>query len=308
MERIFRKIKTKWFNNNKMKKYKILFPCCPLYPNDVDPDYKTEYNLADIMGLGILYYDYEKLVQDTKVKIPQFFRKKTFETSNVIMRGWMLKVEDYAFLYHYLAERGHTLINTPEQYKRCHWLPESYPHLKAFSPATLYSPGTDIEVLWCLVQRMGGKDFILKDYVKSEKGIPHLFKIDGNIKKSEFAKIINEFVEERGKLFNEGIVLREFIDLKKYDGEVNEWRCFVLNGEVADLSQNSNIKGLIAAPAKELVKFTCDTLRGLSNFFTVDFAEKENGSWIVIETGDGQVSGLTPKQNPVGLLNKFEYE
>jgi len=291
-----------------MKKYKILFPCCPGAPLNVDPHFKTEYNIADIMGIEILYYDHDKLVDDVKVKISQFKHKKVFEASNVIMRGWMLKVEEYAFLHHYMAEKKHNLINTPEQYKNCHWLPESYQHLKAFSPFTLYSPTTDIEVLWCLVQRMGEKDFILKDYVKSEKGIPHLFKIKGNIKKFEFAKIIEEFVEERGKLFNEGVVIREFVDLKKYDGEVNEWRCFCFNGKIADMSQNSNIKGLIAAPAKKLVNTACDTLWQISNFFTVDFAEKEDGSWIVVETGDGQVSGLTPKQNPVGLINNFDYE
>lgn len=29
-----------------------------------------------------------------------------------------------------------------------------------------------------------------------------------------------------------------------------------------------------------------------SNFFTMDIAQKENGDWIMIELGDGQVAGL----------------
>ena len=30
-----------------------------------------------------------------------------------------------------------------------------------------------------------------------------------------------------------------------------------------------------------------------SPFFTIDFAELEDGSWTIIECGDGQVSGIT---------------
>lgn len=33
-----------------------------------------------------------------------------------------------------------------------------------------------------------------------------------------------------------------------------------------------------------------------SNFYTVDFAQLSSGEWIVIETGDGQVSVLSPNQ------------
>lgn len=31
----------------------------------------------------------------------------------------------------------------------------------------------------------------------------------------------------------------------------------------------------------------------------MDFAERADGAWIVVETGDGQVSGLTAAQDPV---------
>jgi len=35
-----------------------------------------------------------------------------------------------------------------------------------------------------------------------------------------------------------------------------------------------------------------------SNYYTVDFAELHDGSWIIIEVGDGQVSGLSQNQWP----------
>ena len=34
-----------------------------------------------------------------------------------------------------------------------------------------------------------------------------------------------------------------------------------------------------------------------SPFYTIDYAEKEDGSWIVVETGDGQVSGISEGQD-----------
>lgn len=36
-----------------------------------------------------------------------------------------------------------------------------------------------------------------------------------------------------------------------------------------------------------------------SLLYTVDFAERADGVWIVVETGDGQVSGLAAAQDPV---------
>ncbi|WP_181991340.1 ATP-grasp domain-containing protein [Hungatella hathewayi] len=38
-----------------------------------------------------------------------------------------------------------------------------------------------------------------------------------------------------------------------------------------------------------------------SNFYTIDFARTTNGKYIVIETGDGQVSGL-PSEKEAELL------
>ena len=36
-----------------------------------------------------------------------------------------------------------------------------------------------------------------------------------------------------------------------------------------------------------------------SPFYTIDYAELEDGSWKIIEAGDGGVSGLSPGQDAV---------
>jgi len=43
-----------------------------------------------------------------------------------------------------------------------------------------------------------------------------------------------------------------------------------------------------------------------SNFFTIDIAEKEDGKWMIIETGDGQVSDTSPGQNCLDFYMSME--
>ena len=97
----------------------------------------------------------------------------------------------------------------------------------------------------------------------------------------------------RGDLYVRGIVLKEYVELKRRDSMTNEYRAFYLNGELLTLSPNSNQKEGGPVVPIELVN-AIPVLD--SHFYTVDFAELENGSWTVIETGDGQVSGLSPNQ------------
>ena len=35
-----------------------------------------------------------------------------------------------------------------------------------------------------------------------------------------------------------------------------------------------------------------------SRFFTMDVAKKKDGDWMIVELGDGQVSGLPPSEEP----------
>ena len=59
-------------------------------------------------------------------------------------------------------------------------------------------------------------DFFIKDYVKSVKTDKGVEKINHKtITCVDFMNKINDFVEERGNLFTGGIVLKEFVNLKK---------------------------------------------------------------------------------------------
>jgi hypothetical protein len=96
-------------------------------------------------------------------------------------------------------------------------------------------------------------------------------------------------------------VFKEFVNFKKYKvlkWETNEYRAFFAKGKLLIVHPNSEQPEDAPVVPKELVQW-CEN-KG-SNFYTVDFAELEDGNWIIVEAGDGQYSG-----SPTGLdLNAF---
>lgn len=85
-----------------------------------------------------------------------------------------------------------------------------------------------------------------------------------------------------------------YVDLKKYGEDMNEWRAFYLFGNVLSVSRNSGQQDCATKVPIDLV----EKYKNLpSTFYTVDFAELSDGSWKIIETGDGQVSGLPNELN-----------
>ncbi len=83
------------------------------------------------------------------------------------------------------------------------------------------------------------------------------------------------------------------MNFKKYGKFTNEYRAFFMKGQLVTVSRNSNQSDKCPFVPNNFV----EKLTGLkSSFYTVDFAELDNGMWIIIEVGDGQVSGLSPSQ------------
>jgi len=84
-----------------------------------------------------------------------------------IYRGWMLRPGQYRDLYDGLAERGLRLINTPEEYRRCHYLPDYYPLIEGRTPRSVWTadPTLPITQIMTLLEPFGSRPVILKDYV-----------------------------------------------------------------------------------------------------------------------------------------------
>jgi len=266
----------------------ILFPSSYDNIKQPDPDYKKEYeSVCQIPDFKIILYNYDDFAQGELLRI----YPDNYYTGDCIYRGWMLNPEQYTTLYEFLNARNIKLINTPAEYNCCHLFPTIYPEIKQYTPKILYFE-REQPINWNLVNDTFTR-FMVKDYVKSVKGQDFPTFFETPVPPEEMSQHIDKFRELRGSLFTGGIVLKDYVNLKMYDGRTNEFRAFYLRSELLSLSRNSNQPDNCPLPPQELVA-RFKTLK--SQYYTADFAELPNNSWIVLETGDGQVSGLSPNQ------------
>jgi len=254
----------------------ILFPSSYFHSKKVDEAFQKEYEAALYAGFDILLFDQPSWDNEKKIKLLTPNSKLcTREMQSIsLYRGWMMKPEEYEQFYNDLKGQGVCLITSPEEYLTCHCFPHVYLHVTQDTPKIKVYPNhsyedeIDISTLQSEFDR-----FFIKDFVKSAKNTNFPKYFDKNTTQEEFNQCLKQFFEIRGSLFTGGIVVKEFVDLKKYADKTNEYRAFYLNGEVVSVSRNSLQSHITPEVPKELV----EKYRNLpSSFYTVDFAEKEN--------------------------------
>ena len=103
-------------------------------------------------------------------------------------------------------------------------------------------------------------------------------------------------------LHQQDIIFREFVKLNILEEGIhglpfaNEWRFFCYKDKILSYGFYWTISekiGVLHQEGIDLVEEVMKRVEGKVNFFVVDVAEKEDGSWIVIEMNDGQMSGLS---------------
>ena len=207
-----------------------------------------------------------------------------------------MKPERYEAFFTALKGKGLRPMTSPGAYEEFHMFPLAYMRndvLKAHSPRLVAFPGHGVDA--GMINRMF-TEFMVKDYVKSVKGTRFPVSFRTPVSQERMDEIVKEFARLRGDLFTAGIVCKEYVDLARYGDATNEWRAFYLDGGLLSVCRNSNQPASVVKPPEELV-LACSNLG--SPHYTVDFAERADGGWIVVETGDGQVSGLAAAQDPV---------
>ena len=275
----------------------FLLPSEPLNIKKVDPDFEKEYNALKKMDFEVYLFDHDQFVSYKQLVSNIDFSK----SGEIVLRSWMLKESQYIDLYTILKRNGLLLINTPEQYVNCHHYPSVYKHIQNYASKSIWFHDiTPFNVETC--RDFLGGDLIIKDFVKSEKNDTDLFLLKKELSNSEFFERVLKFKESRGRLFNEGIVLKQYCDLRKYGNFTNEWRIFVFEGNIISCTNNSHLTyGQV--PDIEFLNGIIPNIQ--SNFYTIDIAEKEDGTWMILECGDGQVSGLAPDMSEFIFYSKF---
>lgn len=267
----------------------ILFPSSFLNSLKVDDDLQNEYDAALATKLfGATLFDYDKWFNDSKLII-----HSAPDTERLaIYRGWMMKPDQYEKFYNLLLERNIRLVTGPEQYRLMHIFPNVYKYIKEDTAKMEVFPlhgQIDVELL-----KKSFDKFIVKDYVKSVKGTEFPRYFDKSISQEEFDGWMEVFYKYRGELLTGGICIKEFLNLKRYGGMTNEYRVFYINHKIATICRNSGQGNYTPEPPNELI----EKYRNLiSPYYTVDYAELEDGTWKIVEAGDGGVSGLSDNQD-----------
>lgn len=273
----------------------VLMPNHPLRPSEVEPDYAEERDAALAAGFSVVLYSHEQLMDGQAERaVARVPKLDGGAEAACLMRGWMISEMQYAALYGALAERGYRLLNTPDAYAEAHYLPRAYSILRDITPQSVWTSDSDIQKAWELYQSFGGQDALVKDWVKSAK---HRWEdacfLPARSSYERFARVLTALVNDRGRLFEHGFVLRRVVPLVTAGRDMrghpatDETRLFFLDGEVLihPLPQ-------FAAPVAFANRVQAAARRFQSRFISIDIAPMEDGEWVVIESGDGGVSGL----------------
>ena len=272
----------------------FLFNCDEKDCTKPDEGYREEYEHLNNRKVRTYLFDLADIEEGKTLKMPH-----TIEKVYLVYRGWMLNEFQYERLYHALYDLNYFLIVDPYQYRECHYLDYWYSKLERITAKSVYSHGlpTDNEIEEMLT-KFEDKSIIVKDYVKSRKHewYESCF-IENASDKKNALEIIHRFIERQADNFAGGLVLREYLDIVKTGVHFQshmpiseEIRIYCYKGEpICFISYWSG--GMVQMDRSFLSAIDkCTILE--SPFYTIDLAKKTDGTWVLIEVGDGQVSHL----------------
>ncbi|WP_293037735.1 MULTISPECIES: hypothetical protein [unclassified Moorena] len=98
---------------------------------------------AQLAGFITSLFSFEDLT-DGKVGRALRYVENAEVEELAIYRGWMLTPSSYGLLYHGLLKKNIKLVNTPAEFKYCHYLPEYYPKIKALTPKSNWTVGQEM--------------------------------------------------------------------------------------------------------------------------------------------------------------------
>lgn len=279
----------------------ILYCADPFELRKVDPDYEEEMTAALEHGFSVLLFAFDTLVNgenaDAIKNIPV-----SESVITVIYRGWMLTPEQYAALYEALKAKNYLLINSPQAYRNCHYLPDSLQFIETYTPKTISERLDDdphFEKLIARAEVFGNQAVIVKDFVKSEK---HDWEtacyVPDASDKERLRQTLEKLLELRGKYLNEGLVIRAFVPLAALATHSRsgmplseEYRLFFVNNRLLAVYPYWE-EGEYQTVSLQTDGFEDLARRVRSPFFSMDIARLTDGTFTVVELGDGQVSGL----------------
>lgn len=272
----------------------------PLEPARADRSFSAEVAAAETLAVASVLVDHDAL---TRGEPPSRVVRGVVEReapSVAAYRGWMTTPERYEALYEALAGRGVHLVNDPRQYRAGHHLPGWYDAVEGLTPRSVWLSGDlDLGRAADALGTFGDSPVIVKDFVKSRK---HEWAtacfIPSASDREAVARVVGRFLELQGDDLAGGLVFREFVEFRPIGVHpksgmpiVDEHRIFWLDGE--PIFQSPYWEGVAYdGDPPDPWAFAEAVSRVGSRFVAMDVARRRDGRWMIVELGDGQVSGL----------------
>jgi hypothetical protein len=274
----------------------LLVPADPLRLRRPDEHFAPEAAAARDAGHNVALIDHDALAEPdgadrAVVRVPD-------GGGAAVYRGWMLTSGQYAALASALAASGTDLRTSAAQYRQAHELPGWHPALAPVTPAATWTAGDAEGEFQTACARLGPGPAVLRDYVKSMKHYWHeAAYIPDAADHAAAWKVAARFRELREDDFTGGFVLRRF---EKFTSA--EARTWWAGGTCRLVTAHPDTPGDLP-PDIDLEPFT-SLIRSLGlPFVAADLALRADGTWRVVELGDGQVSDRPATIEPATFLN-----
>jgi ATP-grasp domain, R2K clade family 3 len=279
----------------------ILMCADPLNPKRVDEHFAREAEAVRALGGSVALIDHDALRRGDAAAAVRMVPR---DLGIAWYRGWMTTAGQYAALAAALGSRNISLAVPPDGYQKAHELPGWYDTFAGMTPASVWlplSPGVAPaeDKLAELVRPLATGPAIVKDYVKSRKHewdeacfVPDVADT------GRLHAVVSRLIDLQGDFLTGGIVVREY---ETYDG--GEARVWWVDGEPVLVGPHPDTPDRYPRPQTDLL---APCVRSLGcRFITTDLARRADGTWRVVEVGDGQVSELPAAAEPADLYLSF---
>jgi ATP-grasp domain, R2K clade family 3 len=274
----------------------LLVPADPLRPRRADEHFAAEAAAARDAGHAVALVDHDALAEPDGAE--RALARVPESGLVAVYRGWMLASSQYAALAHAAAAKGITMRTSAEQFRRAHELPGWYDALAPVTPVTVWTTGDGEQDFLAACGRLGSGPAVLRDYVKSMKHYWHQAAyIPDTADHAAAWKVAARFRELREDEFTGGFVLRRF---EKFTSA--EARTWWAGGTCRLVTAHPDTPGDLP-PDIDLEPFS-PLIRSLDlPFVAADLVLRADGTWRVLELGDGQVSDRPATTEPSAFLN-----
>lgn len=264
----------------------LILPCNPLSGQGFDEQFAYEAAAMQRTSVQTGTVDHDELVNHhtAVVKLPRW------ADSTSLYRGWMMNNHQYSVFAQACTDKGAPLLTSVEQYEVAHYLPGWIETFKDLTfPTVIVEASASLEEVLDAALHLEGDIFFIKDFVKSRKEEPALSIAPGRV---NLYPTIQRFVAAQDDYIAGGVVIREFVPLADDRVEIRGWwrdgvwRAITAHPDYAHHDE-------FLTPPQELLDEVSRRLNDLGLYFvSVDFTLTAEGNWVVIEIGDGQVSGF----------------